>query len=170
VDERHRGARVVLLELLGRLRGAGVGRAVAALVLPGGGVLAGEGLDEVFVIAPMVSFTSDEPAHWRARMERAWRERVTRRCLHEVAKLHATGTEVTVLGPGPEDLEGIGGNLMDVARRRHVLETSLRTSAAALADPRSLTPPLSPHPVSPPVAAEHSDDEVLASDRAPEET
>jgi NTE family protein len=122
-------------------------------------LLAGLGLDEVFVLAPSVSFAMDSPEALLSRLERQWRARVTRRCLHEVAKVHASGTEVTVVGPGPEDLEQIGGNLMDVARRRAVLETSLRTSADALADPRPLTPP-------PPDA--HVDDEVLASDRAPE--
>jgi NTE family protein len=104
----------------------------------------------------------DAPEALLSRLERQWRVRVTRRCLHEVAKVHAGGTEVTVLGPGPEDLEKIGGNLMDVARRRAVLETSLRTSAEALADPRPLAPP--------PADAEHAADEVLASDRAPEES
>jgi NTE family protein len=99
---------------------------------------AGAELDELFVLAPMVSFSVDSPTHWRTRMERAWRERVTRRCLHEVAKVHAAGAEVTVLGPGREDLEAIGGNLMAVERRRHVLETSLRTSRDALADPEPL--------------------------------
>jgi NTE family protein len=102
-------------------------------------LLAGAGLDEVFVLAPMVSFTADAPVHWRARMERAWRQRVTRRCLHEVAKVHASGTEVTVLGPGREDLEVIGGNLMAVDRRRAVLETSMRTSTEALVDPEQIT-------------------------------
>jgi NTE family protein len=101
-------------------------------------LLAGAGLDEVFVLAPMVSFTVDAPTHWRSRMERAWRERVTRRCLHEVAKLHATGTQVTVLGPGREDLETMGGNLMAVERRHRVLEASLRTSREALQDPEPL--------------------------------
>jgi NTE family protein len=99
---------------------------------------AGLGLREVFVLAPMVSFVADQPAHWRARAERQWRERVTRRCLHEVAKVHRGGAEVTVIGPGPEDLEAIGANLMAVDRRRLVLETSLRTSALALADPEPL--------------------------------
>lgn len=125
-------------------------------------LLAGLGLDEVFVLAPSVSFAMDAPEALLSRLERQWRVRVTRRCLHEVAKVHAGGTEVTVLGPGPEDLEKIGGNLMDVARRRAVLETSLRTSAEALADPRPLAPP--------PADAEHAADEVLASDRAPEES
>jgi NTE family protein len=42
---------------------------------------------------------------------------------------------VTVLTPGPEDLAAMGHNLMDPARRLAVLETSLRTSRAALAHP-----------------------------------
>jgi NTE family protein len=104
-------------------------------------LLARAGLDEVFVFAPMVSFTLDAPSHWRTRMERAWRHRVTRRCMHEVAKLHAAGTEVTVLGPGREDLEVIGGNLMAVDRRRAVLETSVRTSVEALRDPEPISHP-----------------------------
>ncbi len=87
---------------------------------------------------PMVSFALDNPTHWRTRAERRWRVRVTRRCLREVAKVHAGGTEVTVLGPGPEDLEAIGANLMAVDRRRTVLETALRTSARALGDPEPL--------------------------------
>ncbi len=48
-------------------------------------------------------------------------------------KLRAEGTRVTILGPSVEDLEAIGINVMQVSRRVTVLETSLRTSAAALA-------------------------------------
>jgi NTE family protein len=99
---------------------------------------AGHGLDRVFVLAPMVSFAMDSPRHWRTRAERQWRARVTRRCLREVAKVHLDGAEVTVVGPGPEDLEAIGSNLMAVDRRHTVLQTSLRTSAQALADPEPL--------------------------------
>lgn len=101
-------------------------------------LLVGAGLDEVVVIAPSVSFAVDAPDSLSARLERQWRTRVTRRCLREVAKVHAGGTEVTVLGPGPDDLAAIGSNLMDVGRRRTVLETSLVTSAAALLDPEPL--------------------------------
>lgn len=101
-------------------------------------LLAGAGLDEVVVLAPSVSFAMDAPDTLATRLERQWRVRVTRRCLREVARVHAGGTEVTVLGPGPEDLAAIGTNLMDVGRRRAVLETSLRTSAAALLDPEPL--------------------------------
>ena len=89
-------------------------------------------LDEVYVVAPMVSFEADEPGNLLSRLERRWRGSVTRRCLSEVAELEAQGTQVTVLGPGPDDLEAMGGNIMDGRRRLRVLETSLITSRAAL--------------------------------------
>jgi NTE family protein len=74
------------------------------------------------------------------RMERRWRAVVTRRCLHEIKKLEAGGTKVTLLAPGPEDLEAIGGNVMQTSRRLAVLETSLRTSERALAELEMLPP------------------------------
>jgi len=98
-------------------------------------LLAEQGLDEVFVLAPQVSFDADTPTQWATRLERQWRNRVTRRVVREVSTVHRYGTEVTVLGPGQADLEAIGGNLMDVSRRPAVIETSLRTSALALRDP-----------------------------------
>jgi NTE family protein len=101
-------------------------------------LMVGLDLDEVFVLAPQVSFVKDAPTHWRTRVERQWRNRVTLRVLRELARVHADGTDVTVLGPGEEDLEAFGSNLMDVARRPRVIETSLRTSAVALHDPAPL--------------------------------
>lgn len=103
-------------------------------------LLANLGLDEVFVVAPMVSFAMDRPDNMMAKLERRWRVQVTKRCLREVEKVRASGTDVTVLGPGPADLEAIGANLMDVSRRLEVLGTSLRTSAEALRDPDSVGP------------------------------
>ena len=101
-------------------------------------LMAGHDLQEVYVLAPQVSFAMDTPTQWQTRLERQWRNRVTARCLRELVKVHQDGTEVTVLGPGPEDLEAFGGNLMDVSRRPLVVQTSLRTSAAALRDPAPL--------------------------------
>ena len=101
-------------------------------------LMVGQDLDEVYVLAPQVSFAMDAPTQWQTRLERQWRARVTARCLRELAKVHQDGAEVTVLGPGPEDLEAFGGNLMDVSRRPLVVKTSLRTSAAALRDPAPL--------------------------------
>ncbi|MDH3958006.1 MAG: patatin-like phospholipase family protein [Actinomycetota bacterium] len=103
-------------------------------------LLADMGLDEVYVIAPMVSFHMDRPDHLLARLERTWRVQVTKRCLSEVEKVRASGTDVTVLGPGAEDLAAIGGNLMDFEKRIHVLETSVRTSIEALRDPDHMGP------------------------------
>lgn len=96
-------------------------------------LFAGLGLDEVCVVAPLVSVQTDHPRSLLVKMERRWRAIVTRRCLHEVGKLTAEGTKVTILAPGPADLEAIGGNVMQTSRRIAVLETSLRTSAQALA-------------------------------------
>jgi NTE family protein len=104
-------------------------------------LFAGQGLDEVFVVAPMVSFAYDSPAGMAARLERRVRKAITRRLLREAEKVQAAGTRVTMLGPGPEDLATIGANLMDASRRDTVLEVSLRTSADAWrrgADPYAL--------------------------------
>jgi NTE family protein len=102
-----------------------------------------EQLDRLFVLAPMVSFALDRPTGWPARLERRWRERVTRRCLREVSRVHQAGCEVTVIGPGPSDLQAMGANLMDGERRKLVLQRSLETSMRALAAPDPLgRPPL----------------------------
>lgn len=99
----------------------------------------GAGLDEIIVLAPMVSLRFDDPDDWRARLERRWRRRVTRRCLAEARQLQRTGTGVTLVGPGPEDLDLIGFNLMAAGRRRVVIETSQRTSLAALDAPATVS-------------------------------
>lgn len=92
-------------------------------------VLAHAGMDEVYVIAPMVSFEMDSPSGIQAKLERRWRTQVTKVCRDEMALVRASGTNVIAIGPGPEDLEAIGANLMDAKRRRLVLDTALRTSA-----------------------------------------
>jgi NTE family protein len=94
-------------------------------------VLVGTELDEVYVIAPMMSFDTDSPDNFFTKLERQWRHRVTRRCLDEAGLVEAEGAQVTVLGPGREDLEAMGGNIMETSRRLSVLETSLRTSRIA---------------------------------------
>jgi NTE family protein len=95
-------------------------------------LLAGVGLDEVYVLAPMASLAYDRPRSPMARAERRWRRLVTRRVLVDAEALRRSGTAVTLLGPGPEDLKTIGANLMDPGRRQAVLGTALRTSAVAL--------------------------------------
>lgn len=94
-------------------------------------VIAHADLDEVYVIAPMASFAQDQPRTLAAKLERRWREQVTRACVAEAQVVRDLGATVVIIGPGPEDLEAIGANLMDASRRALVLETSLRTSVAA---------------------------------------
>lgn len=96
-------------------------------------LMAGAGLDEVYVLAPMASIVPDRPARALERAERRFRRMITRGLLRAAQALRAAGVRVTVLTPGPEDLAAIGYNLMDPRRREAVLETSLRTSPAALA-------------------------------------
>ena len=93
------------------------------------------GLDEVVVLSPMTSLQYDRPAQVAARIERRFRRLSTKRVIGEVKKVAATGTKVTLLGPTSEDLEVIGANMMDPRRREKVLETSLRTTRAALQQP-----------------------------------
>ncbi|WP_380167550.1 patatin-like phospholipase family protein [Jannaschia sp. R86511] len=101
-------------------------------------LLAGDRLDEVVVVAPMVSFAPDRPRSFAQIVDRQWRAWVTARCLREVAAVHAAGTAVTVLGPGAADLAALGTNVMDPQRRLDVLRTSLVTSREALLDPETI--------------------------------
>ncbi|MFC5380293.1 patatin-like phospholipase family protein [Aquipuribacter nitratireducens] len=120
-------------------------------------LVAADHLDEVVVVAPMVCFAPDRPRSFAQIVDRQWRASVTARCLREVQAAHAAGTAVTVIGPSAEDLEAVGPNVMDPNRRRRVLETSLRTSRAALADPEPLELPVPPAP-SAPADARHQRD------------
>jgi NTE family protein len=96
-------------------------------------VLHRERLDEVYVLAPMVSHRTDRPLRPSWRAERWLRQALTAQLDGEVRKVEATGTAVTVITPGPADLQAMGGNLMDGRRRRKVLETARQTVPAALA-------------------------------------
>lgn len=91
-------------------------------------------LDEVYVLAPLASHVYDRPLDPVACLERAVRRVITRWLDAEVRALRATGARVTVLTPGPADLTAMGANLMNPRRRARVLDTSLDTSAVALAE------------------------------------
>jgi NTE family protein len=97
------------------------------------GVLARAGVDEVYVLAPMASTVTDRPRMPHERLERQLRRLITLALLREARALGSLGVRVTVFTPGPEDLAVMGVNLMDPRRRTVVLETSLGTSAAAVA-------------------------------------
>jgi NTE family protein len=92
-------------------------------------LLAGQGMDEVVVIAPMASLEPDHPRAIGTRMERRWRQEVTKAAIAESAILEEEGTSVLFMAPGAEELTAIGANLMDSRRRRNVLETSLEVTS-----------------------------------------
>jgi len=100
-------------------------------------LLAGSALDEVFVVAPMAAVGYDNPLSVVGQVERQFRRTVSRRLDREAEKVRRSGTEVTILAPGPDDLRAIGVNMMDLRRRRAVLRTSLVTGAQALSGRRS---------------------------------
>ncbi len=95
-------------------------------------LLAGLGLDEVYVLAPMAAFVGDRPASVFQRLERRWRQQTTRRMVRESDRVRDSGTDVTMIAPGPEDLAAFGPNVMDPSRRELVLDTALRTTRIAL--------------------------------------
>lgn len=97
-------------------------------------LLTGAGLDEVVVIAPMVSRLYDRPRSPVARLERRWRRVTTRRVLREIAAVEAGDTHVRLLCPGPVDLVAMGANLMDHRHRRTVLDVALRSAGQQLTD------------------------------------
>ena len=96
-------------------------------------LLAGAGLDQVYVLAPMASLASARPRTPLELAERLVRRWMTITVRREAARLRSAGTRVTLITPGPDDLDVMGANLMDPARRKDVFETSLRTSARSLA-------------------------------------
>ena len=57
-----------------------------------------------------------------------------RRLGHEARKLRAAGKEVVLIQPTEEDLQVMGGNLMDPRRRQQVIDTAELTVAEQLAD------------------------------------
>lgn len=95
-------------------------------------VLAGAGLDDVVVIAPMASRHYDRPRSAIAKLERRWRRSTTKRVLREIAAVEATDTRVRLLCPGPVDLAVMGANVMDHRRRLAVLDTAMRTAGDQL--------------------------------------
>lgn len=89
-------------------------------------------LDHIYVLAPLASLVYDRAGGHLARAERVIRRLVTRQLISEVRLVRRTGTVLTLLMPGPEDLARMGPNVMDPSRRAQVADTSMRTSRAAL--------------------------------------
>lgn len=95
-------------------------------------VATGVELDRVYVLAPMAAHGLDHPSSPGARLERRVRRAVNGRLAHEIGKLEAGDTAVTVFAPGPDELTAMGANVMNPRPRRTVLETALRANVANL--------------------------------------
>jgi NTE family protein len=78
---------------------------------------AGQGLDEVVVLAPMASTDPGKPVGVLARGERIVRRQMTRVLDGEVAVLEAAGVRVHRFEPNGHDLAVMGPNFMDVRRQ-----------------------------------------------------
>ena len=101
-------------------------------------VLGQDHLDDVYVLAPLVALAGVRTRSVRDAVAWRWRQAMTRRTIREVKTLRTAGSRVTLLGPGPEDMEMMGLDLMDTSRRQDVLVTSRRAAARALASPLPL--------------------------------
>lgn len=95
-------------------------------------LLAGQGLDEVVVLAPMASAArvpATGPGHF---LERQLRDRMSAQLAAEIAQLRAAGTRVLMVGATAEDLAVMGPNFMDGRRRLDTFRHSLRSTRRAL--------------------------------------
>lgn len=91
-------------------------------------------LDEVVLVAPMVSVGPTEPHGAARRLEATLlRHEMSRIVDREVSVLEAAGTRVVRVHPGAAALEVMGGNFMDPRRRMPALEAGLDTVLGARA-------------------------------------
>lgn len=95
-------------------------------------VLVGTPVDEVLVLAPMATYDPTRRRSAVGQAELGLRRRVTHRLDTEVARLVAAGIRVRVLTPTATDLEAMGLNVMNPARRRQVFITALSTTPEQL--------------------------------------
>jgi NTE family protein len=100
-------------------------------------LLVEEGLDEVIVLAPMVTPVVAGRRPSAARLENRLRLHLLERFQWEVWRLAAAGTRVHVFTPTAEDVGAMGSNWMDPGRHRRVFETAVRTTTSRLASGRA---------------------------------
>lgn len=96
-------------------------------------LLAEEGLDEVVVVAPMVTPVPGTRRSAAARLGQRLRPQMSQRLRWEVWRLAAAGTSVRVLTPTAEDVAVMGSDWMDAGQHRRVFQTAMRTTMAQLA-------------------------------------
>jgi len=98
-------------------------------------LLVSQPVDEVVVVAPMTS-EGGAPGSGLSRVERLLRSQMTSGLDREVVTLRAAGIRVIRVEPGPEELDAMGPNFMDLSRRDATLAAARthvgRRVAAAL--------------------------------------
>jgi NTE family protein len=90
-------------------------------------VLKGERLDLVICLNPTSSLSAIPPKHPIERLHAFMRNASGRRLGNEAKQLRDAGAEVVLIQPQAEDLEIMGGNLMNGRRRHEVIELAVRT-------------------------------------------
>ena len=98
-------------------------------------LLARTDVDVVICMNPLSSLHRGKSLNPLERVSQLSREANGRRLGHEARKVRAAGKKVVLIQPTEEDLEVMGGNLMDPRRRRQVIEKAERTVAEQLQDP-----------------------------------
>jgi NTE family protein len=107
-------------------------------------LLAGRDLDLVICLNPTSSLAEALGGTPAERVGGAIRAMSGRRLGHEARKLRAEGTETLLIQPTPEDVAGMGLNMMARGRRGDVMERARKTTALALRELRGtdqLMPP-----------------------------
>lgn len=97
----------------------------------------GQDLDEVLVLAPMMSLLHPAPPT-HSPHEQALRRRVTARALLQAEQVRDAGTQVTLVCPGAGEITAFGADQLDPTRRHLVLDDAFRCVGKLLSDPQAL--------------------------------
>jgi NTE family protein len=90
-------------------------------------VLEAEGLDLVIALNPMSSLHAGAPRTVGERIALQIRQASGRRLGSEAKRLREAGTDVVLIQPTVHDLDAMGSNLMNRARRNQVIEAAVRS-------------------------------------------
>jgi NTE family protein len=100
-------------------------------------LLRDEGLDLVVCLNPTSTLHPIRAINPRDAFNIAFQRASGRRLGSEAKTLRASGTEVVLIQPLPDDLEAMGPNLMSRRRRNRVIDVARRTVAKQLDEPRN---------------------------------
>jgi hypothetical protein len=100
-------------------------------------LLRDEDLDLVVCLNPTSTLHPIRAINPRDAFNIAFQRASGRRLGSEAKTLRASGTEVVLIQPLPDDLEAMGPNLMSRRRRNRVIDVARRTVAKQLDEPRN---------------------------------